>query len=409
MKQKTRRFALLIIISLLLIGFLPTAVMAYFDRGQVSVEAGQPAVTVEEGGSVTVNVNVTPASDSQLPGCGMTECPQSCGEGCLNKDGECTCDGLQYKTYYADVQAATSDASVATVRYSSGVVIIKGIAPGEATITITGMLRQYQNGSQTVKVTVAAKTTANAAAVTATSAAGQKTVAVPAGNPVVKPVEIKPVGEPPASDAAQQNQGDIRTVMSDHGLILFVPLQEGNPMGKAQLAKIMGRQESVTFEKTDAAGNVLYSWTFAGKDLTAPADIDMTIEISKQGTEELQRVTGGKEALYLAFSHEGPLPGPATVCVNVNDIFANGSKLNLYYYDEKNSKAQLQAENLPVENGYVNIPLKHCSQYILMEGSLDSAAGMIWTGVIMAVAAVVLLLIVLLVVEIKRKQKVIQP
>ena len=60
---------------------------------------------------------------------------------------------------------------------------------------------------------------------------------------------------------------------------------------------------------------MLYSWTFAGKEVTAPADIDLTIRISSQSTPELQKVTRGSEALYLDFGHEGPLPGLATVCL----------------------------------------------------------------------------------------------
>lgn len=421
MKQKTWQFALLMIVSSLLAGLFPAVATAYFDRGPVAVEVGQSAATVEEGGSMTVNVRVTPASAVQLPGCGMAECPQTCGEkNCLDKDGECTCNGLQHKTYYADVQTATSDASIAAVSYNSGVISIRGIAPGQAVITVTGMLRQYRAGSQTVKVTVTAKTGTNAPAVTAGPVAGQKaSTASPVGNPVVEPVETGPdnvqvqgdnipaLKEPAVDKPAQQDQADgIHTVRSDHGLVLFVPLQEDQPMGKAQLATIMGQQESATFEKKDAVGNVLYSWTFAGKDVTAPADIDLTIRASKEGAPELQKLTRGNDALYLAFSHEGSLPGPATVCLSVNNIFANGTKLNLYYYDQKSGQAQLQAANLPVSNGYASLSLKHCSQYILMEGSLNSAGGMIWIGVIIAVAAVILLLIVLLVARIKRKQKI---
>lgn len=406
--EKTWRWTLWIIMLLLLTGSCPAVVMAYFDRGPVKVEAGQPAVTVEEGGSVTVSVNVTPASASQLPGCGMAECPQNCGKGCLNERGDCTCNGWQYQTYNANVQTATSNAGVATVRYSNGVVNIKGIAPGEATIIVTGMLRQYENSSQTIKVTVTAQTSANQPVASTTAAAPNNSTAVPVASPIVKPVQVNADdGTAPASVAAQQNQGtEVHTVMSEHGPILFVPIQQDTLLGKAQLATIMGKPESATFEKKDAAGNVLYSWTFAGKDVTAPADIDLTILISKAGTPELQKLTGGKEALYLDFYHQGPLPGRATVNLSVNHVFANGTKLNLYYYDEKSGQAKLQAANLPVANGYVSISLSHCSHYFLMAGSLASGGGMIWISAIIAVTVLLLLLGILLVIRIKHKQNI---
>ena len=58
---------------------------AYFNRGAVTMQLGQTSVSVAEGKSVSVSVTVNPISEQQLPGCGMAECPQSCGNtGCLN-------------------------------------------------------------------------------------------------------------------------------------------------------------------------------------------------------------------------------------------------------------------------------------------------------------------------------------
>jgi hypothetical protein len=120
MKQRIFRFALLTAM-LVLPGLFPAAAPAYFDRGPVTVDVGQSSVTVKEGESMTVSVKVTPDSDSQLPGCGMAECPQTCGDkNCLNDEGECMCNGLEYKTYVADVKTATSDAGIATASYNSG-------------------------------------------------------------------------------------------------------------------------------------------------------------------------------------------------------------------------------------------------------------------------------------------------
>ena len=56
------------------------------------------------GSSTTVSVSLSPASDQQTEGCGMAECPQICGEKeCLDANGQCTCNGTEYKTYTTSV------------------------------------------------------------------------------------------------------------------------------------------------------------------------------------------------------------------------------------------------------------------------------------------------------------------
>lgn len=131
---------------------------AYFERGNVTVKAGKQSVSLEPGASENISVSFTPSSSSQLPGCGMAECPQSCGEKeCLDENGECTCNGRTYKTYYAYASATSSNTSVATAKYDNGVVTIKGVGAGTATVTLTASLRQYTSTSTTIQVTVEKK------------------------------------------------------------------------------------------------------------------------------------------------------------------------------------------------------------------------------------------------------------
>ena len=99
---------------------------AYFNRGSVSLSLGQKSVSLAAGSSASVSAAVDPIKQDQLPGCGMAECPQTCGDGCLNESGECMCAGTEYKTYYADVSAASSDASVASASWENGTLTITG-------------------------------------------------------------------------------------------------------------------------------------------------------------------------------------------------------------------------------------------------------------------------------------------
>ena len=160
MRKKQKRVlkvgVLLAVLALCMQVTMPA--FAYFQRGDVKIKAGKQSVSLEQGGSESVSVTLTPSSSQQLPGCGMAECPQSCGEKeCLDANGECTCNGTTYQTYYAYASAASSNTSVATAKYDNGTVSIKGVGPGTATITLTASLRQFTSTSTTIQVIVSAK------------------------------------------------------------------------------------------------------------------------------------------------------------------------------------------------------------------------------------------------------------
>ena len=65
--------------------------LAYFNRGAVQISLSQTSISIDKGASASVSVTIDPIKEDQLPGCGMAECPQTCGSsGCLNENGECT-------------------------------------------------------------------------------------------------------------------------------------------------------------------------------------------------------------------------------------------------------------------------------------------------------------------------------
>ncbi len=79
--KKKMRFLALICAAVLVQCLLAAPSFAYFNRGTVSLQLGQSAVSVAAGRSVSVSAAVDPIKEQQLPGCGMPECPQSCGYG----------------------------------------------------------------------------------------------------------------------------------------------------------------------------------------------------------------------------------------------------------------------------------------------------------------------------------------
>ncbi len=164
MKKKwMESFCLLAVVMLVLSVCAMPALGAYdwgvgsnIHRGNLNVTVGKSKVTVEVDKTVSVTAAVYPWSDRQLPGCEMTECPQTCGEkSCLTADGlNCTCAGMNWNTYETQITVASSDPAIATASYSNKKVTIKGVSEGTATITVTGDLREWTEDKAEVSVTV---------------------------------------------------------------------------------------------------------------------------------------------------------------------------------------------------------------------------------------------------------------
>ena len=133
---------------------LPQVAWGYFDRGPVGVDIGQYEVVLDEGQSTTIMCIITPEFDDQLPGCGMAECPQTCGDGCLDGNGQCTCVGAEYMRWFTAVSVMSTNPSVARASYGGGALIVSGYGPGEVTLTVSASLRQFQDNEASVHVVV---------------------------------------------------------------------------------------------------------------------------------------------------------------------------------------------------------------------------------------------------------------
>lgn len=140
---------------LAVLGIVPVRAQAYYELAPVSIDLGQAQVDVTAGSSRTIACSIDPESERQLPGCGMEECPEGCGEGCMNDKGWCTCAGNSYETYDTKVSVTSSAPTVASASYADGSLKVVGKAAGTAVLTITAKLAKHVDATATVKVTVA--------------------------------------------------------------------------------------------------------------------------------------------------------------------------------------------------------------------------------------------------------------
>lgn len=352
MKKKTRTLTRFLIFALAIViaGTITcTDSFAYFHRGNVNVSVGRGSVSLTQGGSASVSVSFSPSSSRQLPGCGMAECPQICGEkDCLDSNGECTSNGKTYKTYYPSASVSSSNTSVATASYGGGAVYINAISPGSATITITASLRQFSSTSKSISVTVSPKATQATQAAKATQAKNGQAAAKPVDKAAASKKNSKE-SESTSRETTDQSE-ESRTMDSDRGKIKFIQIPEGKT-GKDALEEIKGSKDYVDFQKKDEADTILYAWEFIGTDVNDARDMDLNLSFSTKAFEGCSYGTE-KDSLYIKRGDAEALPGEASTSMMVSDWFSGKDPLYLYSFDGEEGVSLLE-EDLVLENGYV--------------------------------------------------------
>ena len=155
--KRSIRFTGIVSAVMLLAGTFAVPSFAFIERGDVKID-GESSYTLEVG--ETAELSITPYAEEHLPGCGMSDCPSSCGErGCIiigaKGQQECVCNGRDYVKYYATVKPESSDSSVAEAKYDdAGNVVITAKGAGTAEVNITAEFREYNSAEKTVEVTV---------------------------------------------------------------------------------------------------------------------------------------------------------------------------------------------------------------------------------------------------------------
>lgn len=140
--------------ALLLFAGLSLPAAAYINRGTVQISCDTAELALEVGQTVQVEYALDPESSDQMPGCGMSDCPEHCGAGCLSKDGNCTCDITAYQTYYTEVQVKKADEKVVRVSCADGVATFEAVGPGSCTVNLAARLREFTGTSVDIEVTV---------------------------------------------------------------------------------------------------------------------------------------------------------------------------------------------------------------------------------------------------------------
>lgn len=114
-----------------------------------------------------------------------------------------------------------------------------------------------------------------------------------------------------------------------------------------------------------------YGWAFIGSDiLKTDIDLPLGITISKDKPDFIKN-TINTNSLFLTFDYHGQLPGKANIYVDVENVYSNGTKLYLYYYNETTKKIELVAKDLEVTDNGVEFDIEHCSTYFLSDKDIN--------------------------------------
>ena len=423
-----RRCASFILVFCLVAVFFPLQSEAYFNRGTVSLSLGENALSLTAGTVSSVSVTIDPIKQDQLPGCGMAECPQTCGDGCLNESGECMCAGTEYRTYYSEVAVSSSDASIASASYANGTLTVNGNAPGTASISVTGKLRQYTDSTVVLPVTVTAAVSSGSPSRTSSGSSsapsassgnvpvpsntnsvpqqnGTGNVSADSGGSSVIVEEASP-GKPsvPVSSPSQDEtaSGEM-TENSNEGSSYegaedseenetkadFLPEGElrDTARGKYRFVELSALTDipacfvdsanegsHLVFQKKSGE-NIAYSWTFDGKNLDPHedySDLKLGIRCPASVPDKLEEKIKGKNALCMSFDYSGKLPDTARIYINVRESFPEDQDLFLYRISKSDGKLTKVSDHVEMSNGYASFSLDHCSDYLLTDSGIPS-------------------------------------
>lgn len=141
-----------------------------------------------------------------------------------------------------------------------------------------------------------------------------------------------------------------------------------------ETAKETGKKVTVTVVDPES-NRTKYSWTFDGKEISDTAldvNLEINVDSTVQGVNDIIAESSKEiNAMTLSFQHAGNLPAPATVRIYVGDKYRDGQTLWLYYYNKNDDKMEMQSQGIVVKDGYAELIITHCSDYVLTDQELD--------------------------------------
>ena len=145
---------------------------------------------------------------------------------------------------------------------------------------------------------------------------------------------------------------------------------ENTELTKETLTSMKNSKKTFTINNYNE--NIInYSWSIEGKNIGDTKSIDTSIKFNSENAESINKLTNYADSVYLDFAHEGELPKGTKIKIYVGDRYEDGTKVNVYHYDNDKNKMNDIKTELEVKNGYVEFGIEHCSEYIITRALLN--------------------------------------
>lgn len=146
----------------------------------------------------------------------------------------------------------------------------------------------------------------------------------------------------------------------------------------------------------DKNDSFFYSWTFDKDEYNKKEfDFDLGINFSSPNKNKINSlIKDDVKSKYISFNYHGNLPSKASIKVPVSDMFKDGNRLNLYYYNENKNEIELITTNVKVINGYVTFEIEHCSDYFLTLSIVKEASNTSNNGIVIIGMLVVIVILI---------------
>ena len=132
--------------------------------------------------------------------------------------------------------------------------------------------------------------------------------------------------------------------------------------GKLSVEKIYDK-DNITYNYKNKKGKLIYSWIFDKEEIEKQEKINLDMDFE---SEFLSKTVDMEDNMkILSFNHKGLLPNNTRVKVYVGDKYEKKDKVNMYYFDDDIELLRYKDSYVVDNNGYVEINLEHCSDYLL--------------------------------------------
>ncbi len=361
----------------------------YYLAQPANVEAdgitlNETAVTLKPGETVQLLATVTPENASDPTVTFSSDAPETAS---VAQDGLVTAHAQGQATITA--KTANGHTATCTVTVENDAALPPDGDSGDGTVTPPDSGSDNEdtavppNGSVVVPVpelsgeTVSGSTTS----VTAPIEIPQETInSASAENPVAVSVNLPTSALTQAIAQASTTGFALNVTIPEQAVSsAHVKMAQIN-LEKAVFAQIKASGKTFTVHVESTGGKQLYAWTFHGNQITdTTIDVNLALNVSSsQANPAIQAALGGIQGTVLSFAHQGSLPAKAAVKADVSASFQPGETAYLYYYHPQLKTMQSMGGSYTVdENGYVEISIDHCSDYVLTKTQLNLGTGSI--------------------------------